>query len=111
MRTSDDHQGCSTLKELKKSFKSVCKQQIEEESKDPLTYQGNARRLILKRMNPQTCSLMEQLGLPITRGTEMFNGESGGGKTLMTRMMGKWSSRSGVLVQTTMLGMHGIGAI
>jgi|SRR6266436_8090909 len=52
MRTNDIHQGCDTSRELKRSFKSTHKQQIEEELKDPLMYQGNAGKPILKRMNP-----------------------------------------------------------
>ena len=106
---NDKHRGCDTSKELKRSFEPAHKRLIGEELKDPQMYKGNVRRPILEQMNLQTRSLMERLGVLIARGAEAFSRDSEGGETLMTRVMGKQSNKSGMLVQTMMQGMHGIG--
>src|SRR5258708_10311413 len=103
MRTNDGHQGCDTSREPKRTFEPVCKQLTEEELKGPLTYKGNVRKLILEQMSPQTHSLMEWLGLLIVRGTEMSSRDSGEGKTLTMRMMGKWSNGSRMFISKVSL--------
>ena len=53
-------------------------------------------------MNLQTHSLMEWLGVLIVRGAEILSGDSEEGETLMMRVMGKQSNKSGMSVQTMM---------
>src|SRR5258707_14684800 len=48
MGTNDEHQGCSTSKELKRSFEPMHRRLIGEESKDLQTYKGSVGRLILE---------------------------------------------------------------